>query len=341
MRDNVEHIPWVRKSSGRHLVSGRRIANAGLGWGVLLGLTVSVGVGFAAPPRMAVQAAPDQMSYLITENGQPVLRYNFGTVPVPEGVPAKYARGDYISPLYGPGGVVLTEDYPKDHLHHRGVWWSWPVTRWNNEVRDLWAVVGVWSRPVAIRRMEGGDSRAVLEAENVWKWDDKEAIVKEEVLICAFKAEPTGRFIDIEVRLTALVDGVAIGGSPHGGYGGFALRAAPTKEQQIVRHVDPPEATPRRSWLDYSGVFPGATEVVGVAIFEHPTNPGYPSELQAYPHLNCVMPAFPGEREVPIPKGQTLTLKHRLWVHPGRADEKSLAEVWRAYADSPQNASNK
>jgi hypothetical protein len=284
---------------------------------------------------MAVKADQAKTCYTITDNDRPVLRYNFGTVPAPKGTEPVYARGDYISPLYGPSGEVLTDDFPKDHPHHRGVWWSWPVTRWNSEVRDIWAVVGAWSRPVAIRRAEGGPACAILEAENVWKWGDKDPIVKEEVLIRAYKQETTGRFIDIDVRLTGLVDGVAIGGRPHGGYGGFAFRAAPTNQQQIVRHVDPPEAKPRRSWLDYSGLFSGAKEVVGVTILEHPTNPGYPSELQAYASINCVMPAFPGEREVPIPKGQTLTLKHRLWIHPGRADEKTLADIWSAYAKEP------
>jgi len=176
----------------------------------------------------------------------------------------------------------------------------------------------------------------VLEAENVWKWGDKTPIVREEVVIRAQPTAAAGRLIDVQVRLTGLEDGVAIGGRPHGGYGGFAYRAAPTKEQKIVRHVDPPGAKPRRSWLDYSGIFPGGKEVVGVAIFEHPTNPRYPSELLEYPTINCVMPAFPGEREVPIPKGETLTLKHRLWIHPGRADEKTLADVWSAYADPPK-----
>ncbi len=319
--------------------SGRRagrIANAVLPWVFLASLAVPVKPAWCEPPGMAVKADIAQGAYLITDSGRPVLRYNFGTVPPPEGTKPEYARGDYISPLFGPSGEVLTEDYPQDHPHHRGVWWSWPVTRWKEEVRDIWAVVGVWSRPVAVRRAEGGPTRAVLEVENVWKWGDKDPIVKEEVLICAHKEEPTGRFIDIEVRLTGLADGVAIGGRPKGGYGGFAFRAAPTKDQQIIRHVDPPEAKPRRSWLDYSGIFPGGKEVAGVTILEHPANPGYPSELQAYANINCVMPAFPGDREVPIPNGQTLLLKHRLWIHPGRADEKTLADVWTAYVNPPQ-----
>jgi len=287
-------------------------------------------------PSAVMKAGPEApQGCLLSDDKAAVLNYWFGAVAPPAGVDPKYARGDYIHPLYGPSGEVLTDDFPKDHPHHRGVWWSWPVTRWNNEVRDIWAVVGVWSRGGSLVKDDGpvfGEYRAV----NIWKWGDRDSIVFESVAIRSFRQAGLGRFVDIDIQLSGLQDGVAIGGRPHGGYGGFALRAAPTKEQKILRHVDPPGAKPRRSWLDYSGLFPGGTQVAGVAIFEHPSNPQYPSALLEYPTINCVMPAFPGEREVAIPKGQTLTLRHRLWIHPGRADEKTLADVWSAYANPPK-----
>jgi len=133
-----------------------------------------------------------------------------------------------------------------------------------------------------------------------------------------------------------LEEGVAIGGRPHAGYGGFGLRAAPAEQQKITLHWDPAGTQPRRSWIDYSGRFAGAGRTSGLAIFEHPSNPGYPSQLLQYPQLNYVMPAFPGQREVPLPRGQTLVLRHRLWIHPGIADAKTLGAVWASYAQPPQ-----
>jgi len=274
--------------------------------------------------------------FLFGQGDSPVLRYNHGTVPPPPGIDPKYARGDYIHPLYGLAGEVLTDDYPKDHPHHRGVSWSWPVTRWKNEVRDIWAVVGVWSRPVAVRSKREGPVLASLCVENVWKWGDQVPLVREMVVIQAFRQTATGRFVDIEVHLEGLEEGVAIGGRPHAGYGGFGLRAAPAEQQKITLHWDPAGTQPRRSWIDYSGRFAGAGRTSGLAIFEHPSNPGYPSQLLQYPQLNYVMPAFPGQREVPLPKGQTLVLRHRLWIHPGIADAKTLGAVWASYAQPPQ-----
>lgn len=289
-----------------------------------------------APAEMNVQADATKSYYDIGEGAQPVLRYNQGTVPVPAGIPTNYARGDYLMPLFGPGGELLTADYPPDHPHHRGIGWSWPVTRWGDEVRDIWAVVGVWARPVAMRRVEVGPVFALLDAENVWKWGDTNPIVREEVLIRAFRQTGGDRFVDVEVRLTALAERVAIGGRPHGGYGGFGLRAQPAQQRVITAFVDPPAAVPRRSWLDYSGVFAGGKGPAGLAIFESVNNPLYPSELKIYPELNYVMPAFPGEREVPLSCEKPLVLRHRLWIHTGMASESRLAEVWSGYANPPR-----
>lgn len=299
----------------------------------------------------------------VAEGALPVLRYNHGTVPPPPEIvahfeknrdhPLYYARGDYIHPLFGPDGQQLTDDYSLNHPHHRGVSWSWPVVRWKDEVRDLWAVRvlptqpgGIWARPVAIRRAAAGPVLAAIDAENVWKWADQQPIVREEVVIRAFRATQRHRFVDVEVRLTALAEGVAIGGRPGAGYGGFALRTFPAFEKrQIAMYIEPPEAAPRRAWFHLTGVFPGGKGPAGVAMFEHVTNLGYPNYPDPeglnrvpdqYPPWRCVLPSFPGAREVPLPKGESLVLKHRLWIHPGFSSKAELADAWATYAQPPE-----
>lgn len=290
----------------------------------------------AASRALRVRRDDAKGFYDVTDNGAPVLRYNQGTVPVPAGIPTRYARGDYLHPVYGLDGEVLTADYPKDHPHHRGISWSWPVTRWNDQVRDIWAVVGVWSRPASLPEVHAGPVLAQLEADNVWKWGDQTPLVREHVRLRVFHRGGTGRFVDVEIRLLALQEGVAIGGRPHAGYGGFGLRAAPATGQTITLHTEETGGTPRRSWLDYSGVFAGGKGVAGIAIFEHPTNPGYPNGLLKYPSLNYVMPAFPGPREVVLSRRKPLVLRHRLWIHAGVRTPAALAAAWAAYAQPPQ-----
>jgi hypothetical protein len=312
---------------------------------------------------LAVSLDQQRKAVDVTEGELPVLRYNQGTVPPPPAIiqhfekdrkpPLYYARGDYIHPVFGPDGEQLTDDYSMNHPHHRGVCWAWPVVRFKGEARDIWAVRvmptqpgGIWARPVSLDRIEAGPVLAAIDAENVWKWDDREPIVREDVTIRAFRQQNRCRFLDVHVRLTALVDDVSIGGRPKATYGGFNLRSFPEFDQRkIDMHIEPPEAKPRRAWFHLTGRFPGGKRLAGVAMLEHVTNPDYPSfpDPQTadrvpgqYPRWRTVQPAWPGDREVALERDKPLVLKYRLWIHPGLSNEATLRDVWASYANPPQ-----
>jgi methane monooxygenase PmoA-like len=309
--------------------------------------------------ELTARTDEDRLAVDVSEGSMPVLRYNQGTVPPPAEIvehfekqkkpPFFYARGDYIHPVYGPDGEELTDDYSMNHPHHRGICWAWPVVCWKGESRDIWAVRvlpeepgGVWARPVSLDRVEAGPVLALIEAENVWKWGDEDPIVQEFVTIRAFRGRDRCRFIDVDIRLVALVDDLSIGGRPSAGYGGFTFRTYPEFDQRkIDMHIDPASATPREAWFHLTGNFPGGKGAAGMALMEHVTNPDYPSYPDpqtsdripdAYPRWRTVQPAWPGDRKVPLAKGEPLVLKHRLWIHPGLSDDKTLSDVWAAYA---------
>ncbi|NQT14365.1 MAG: PmoA family protein, partial [Planctomycetes bacterium] len=298
----------------------------------------------------------------VSEDKQLVIRYNQGTVPPPPEIverfekqndpPLYYARGDYIHPVIGPDGESLTDDYSLNHPHHRGICWAWPVVRWKDEVRDIWAVRvlptqpgGVWARPVSLDRVVAGPVLAAIDAENVWKWGDRDAIVREDVSIRVFRGQNRCRFLDVQIRLAALVDDVSICCRPGGTYGGFNLRSFPEfDERRIDMHVEPREAKPRRAWFHLTGKFPGGKGLAGVAMFEHVTNPDYPSFPNPqnadrvpgeYPRWRSVQPAWPGDREVALKRGEPIVLDYRLWIHPGVSDEATLGAVWASYARPP------
>lgn len=167
--------------------------------------------------------------YTILDSGKPVLTYNYGIVPVPEGITGKYAvqRSNYIHPLYGPNGEVLTADYQKDHAHHRGIYWAWPEVAYKGELRDLHALQGLFARPVRMVRQEAGQDRALLETEHVWKWGDTEEIVRERATIAVAPAQNGLRVIDFQFHLEGLKPGVTIARRLQKHYGGLNVRLAP------------------------------------------------------------------------------------------------------------------
>jgi len=297
---------------------------------------LSLAVALAPAAEMTARHDKGTDSVHIAEGGAAVLVYRFGTVPVPANVKGrKYAeaRSDYIHPLHGPRGEVLTADYPEDHPHHRGVYWAWPEVYYKGGLRDIHALQGVFARPSRLLRAEGGPEVAVIEAESLWKWDDAEPIVKEVATIRAHAAGPEGgRFIDLDFRFTALADGVTVARRKQTLYGGLNLRSTLHGGQKIAHHSDPAGATPRRNFGQIVGVPAGGKQPVAIATLEHPANPDYPGEWMQYPKIAWLQPTFPTKgRKYPLSKDKPLVLRYRLWVRPDAATDSQLAAAWDAY----------
>ena len=286
---------------------------------------------------MTVRRADNDQYLDIFDGDKCVLRYNFRNVPVPKTAKGKYAvaRSDYIHPLYGPGGEMLTKDYSPEHPHHRGLYWAWPEVFYKSQKRDLHALQGVFARPDKIVSTAGGKDSATIAAASKWLWD-KEEIVAETAVITAHRADADGRrIIELKFEFTALVDGVSIARRGQKAYGGFNLRFSPRKDQEITKHTDPAGKRPRRAWAQIVGVPPKGKEPVAVGIFQHVENPHAPGDWVQYPNLNWLQPTFPSKGvKYELVKGKKLTLRFGLCIQNGKMTDKQLAEQWK-YINRP------
>ena len=296
----------------------------------------------AARAVMRVFEDPHSGQIEVAEGKQPVLRYNYRTVEPPQGLldkvhagARKYARArsDYLHPLYGPDGEQLTADWSPDHPHHRGIYWAWPEVDYRGQRGDLHALQRVFARPTGKIELHGGADFALIEAENLWKWEDKTPIVREVAIIRTQRAGEHGWYVDLSLRFTALEHDVAIARRGTDKYGGLSIRLAPVAGHRVMLHTDPPDAAPRRNWADSVGVRPGGQGPVGLAVFQRSTNPGYPGQWIQYPQLPWFQPTFPaaGTRYV-LKKDRPLVLKYRLWIRRGAAvSPEEYARRWDGY----------
>ena len=71
-----------------------------------------------------------------------------------------YPRANYVHPLYGLNGEVLTEEFPEDHFHHRGIFWSLHQLYVNNKrIADRWFCEGIKRVVDSITTLELAHSR--------------------------------------------------------------------------------------------------------------------------------------------------------------------------------------
>lgn len=82
-------------------------------------------------------------------------------------------------------------------------------------------------------------------------------------------------------------------------------------------------------WLACHGPRGGTTE--GLAIFQHPSNPGYPARwfTRDYGFMSPTSMYWPeNDRSTKLQKGETLTLRYRVLVYSGKPD---LAPLFKAF----------
>ncbi|MBM3812011.1 MAG: hypothetical protein FJW20_10305 [Acidimicrobiia bacterium] len=221
----------------------------------------------------------------LLENGSPVLSYNAG-VQLAAGAPDDRARCCYIHPVWSPAGVVVTDDFPADHYHHRGLFWAWPQIVVDGKRLDSWMLRGVAPAFVKLHKAEGAE----LQVENAWMMGDRK-LLREMVTIRHLK---TGHF-RLELELTPLVDLKLVGAPEAGkGYGGLSTRFA-AREGTAMRssegEVRKDEDLTPHAWAEFEATYQGRR--ARLRITPDPSNPGEPNPwcLRFYGFLGSSWPA--------------------------------------------------
>ena len=275
---------------------------------------------------------------LFSESQRPVLFYQ----ETPKALDGKYRRANYVHPVYGLDGETMTQDFPEDHPHHRGVFWAWHQLLVNQlRAGDPWDTTDFLAVVRSAEVTDEGPVFAALKVNVLWtssRYQDSagqpQPIVEENLTIRVFRSSQEGQCLDFEIALKPLVTGLRLGGSENSrGYSGFTVRVRPPREGVIDDSIGIlvqdriGEASP---WADYHGRFGEADEVSGLAILSHPSLPQFPPKwvLRYYGMINV---AYPGRDSVPIPQNSLLMLRHRIVVHRGTQAQARIPEHQKIY----------
>jgi hypothetical protein len=305
---------------------------------------------------MMANLDPNSGQVHVEEGGKKVLQYNYQTIyekdvvrdageTLEQHVRAErdtfvtasiYAvpRSNYIHPLYGLDGEMLTRDWPVGgHPHHRAIFWAWPEVEVGSEGGDIYALQRIFARPTGKIKLTSGPVFSRIIAENLWMWEDREPIVREFAVINVYRATEKTRVIDLTIKLDALKDSITIATRNTDSYGGLNMRMQTPEEQKIAYFSDVDDSNPLRSWSDFNGIFKGNESASGLMVLQHRDNPEYPGSWVEYPNLAWVQPTFPtnGTR-YPLDRSQSLILRYRLVVHAGGEPDRITSEKrWDAF----------
>lgn len=316
---------------------------------LLLGLLACIPAMHAE--TVAVERDGDKIAVEI--GGQPFTSFYFGAdAPKP-----------YLHPLRAPDGSVVTRSYPMDevageqtdHPHHRGVWFSHGEVNgfdfWANEVSQRKRGRKGTIALNQIEAVESGANRGLIRASFNWLDTSGKALLAESRSM-TFERIGQDNVVSFDITLTALVDSVHFGDTKEGT---FAIRMATELEEQHLRakgiartgkitNADgkSTEANTwgkRSPWIDYAGTLQG--KPMGVAIFDHPSNPKFPTYWHVRGYGLFAANIF-GEHDfyadesrdgsITLAKGKTLRFRYRVVVHPGRTAEANIEGKYKAWS---------
>jgi len=301
-------------------------------------LALAGGIAMAASADFAFEDNGAALTLL--DDGQKVLVYNYGPVEPPEKVPERYRRACYIHPLYGLDGEVMTDDFPRDHFHHRGVYWAWPKTTIGDKPADVWACTGIYQRHEAWTAKEAGPGQAVIGTRNFWSYQDAPEVPvgREEVVYTIHAATENARSIDVAFKFTNVTEEVVTFlGATGKGYGGFNFRPPVTRKPHVFTTKD---GLQKRDVLEYDTPWadmtsrPKSGPVSGAAVFQHPGNPGYPHHGWIFRHYSFLGVCWPHVETRALQPGESFELRYRLYVHRGTAQEAGVPDAFAHYAAS-------
>jgi hypothetical protein len=275
----------------------------------------------------------------IPVDGKPFTTFHYG----------KDAGKPFLAPLRSASGKIVTRGFPmemiqgesRDHLHHRGLWFTYDdvngVKFWENDPSYTKPRMG----RVTVRSAGWNAGAGRLDAEMVWRDPDNKPLLTEE-RVMLFPSDPAVRIIDVRVTLAA-EDDVTLGDTKEGA---FAIRLAENFTERRGGKITNSDGKvkmvntwgKRARWVDYSGEVDG--EQLGVAIFDHPSNPNSPTYWHVRDYglfslnpfgQNAFDPSAP-ERKTKLAKGQKLAYHWRVVIHPGDAGSGGVEKLYQAFA---------
>jgi hypothetical protein len=250
----------------------------------------------------------------------------------------------YLHPVNGPGGgPVLTQDRPTDHPWQHGVFTGLHEVNgldfWHEHRKPL-AERGV-IRLERIADLQSDGATVSWRAISQWSNARGERQLTETQAWAVRRGDASYYKLDLLWTLRGVGE-VAIGRYD---YGGLAVRPVthPQREHLNAEGLAGAATSEAPSpWCDVSAPYDGsrawtgedklAGSWYGIALFDHPQNPTYPTPWRVDSHgLINPCPSLAGDWS--IGAGEEVSFVYRLIVHAGRADPDLLARLHEEFAE--------
>ena len=241
----------------------------------------------------------------------------------------------FFYPVNGPvSGGSVTSMRNGEYPHHSSLFFGCDLVNGGNywqEGLERGRIISVNAEIIK----QGGDT-VIITDECIWSRPGAISPVKDIRTIIITSPSATVSQIDVEINMEMLID-VTIKKTNHSLFsarmaadlsvknGGTMINAEGVKSEKDTFGKNSP-------WMDFYGKRGDAIE--GLAIFQHPSNPWYPSPwfTRDYGFMSPTPMYWPENgTETIMKKGTVLNLRYRVLVHSGTSTEANIAGEFERY----------
>lgn len=291
------------------------------------------------------QSTPDQIK--IDIDGKPYTTFYL----------AVDGQKPYIWPLSTADGLVVTRNFPmekiagetKDHPHHRGLFFA----HGNINGFDFWETEPSRSptdrkkssmKLIQVKEMKGGPHSGTIVAVFEGRDPDGNPLMTETRTV-TFHADAKLRVIDYGITIDPIVPKLTFGDTKEGTFGIRLADSITEDAGKGGRMVNAQGAATeknvwgkRSEWVDYDGPVDGKT--VGVAIFDTPSNPRYPTYWHSRAYgleaanpfgLHDFLNNQAHDGDMVVEKGSPVRFQYRVVIHDGDTAAADISGLYKQY----------
>jgi hypothetical protein len=253
-------------------------------------------------------------------------------------------------PLSSTDGTLFTDFRPEDHPWHRGLWFSW---KYINGV-NYWEENRKTGKAAGETRIVGFDSR-ITETDTIHfeldieygPADNNEVILTEQRHIVVSPPQEDGAYtidwsatykaVGSDVELDRTPPPGAPNGKAWGGYAGWSVRMNKDVHAGVFLNSEGEEGADRHParWQLFKAPDQGC-----LLLMDHPQNLNYPVKWYIAPKMPYFSPALIHDHPHRLQKGQTLSLRYRLVVAPGKMTLARAEKWWESWTGNPTPDAN-
>lgn len=269
----------------------------------------------------------------LSADGREILSYQAGHVPSPDPAAPWYGRSGFIHPVRTPGGHVVTNDFPHDHLHQHGIMIAWTSAVVDGKKIDLWNSHKKEGHVEHVETISSSPDRIVVKLRHVNDTVDPPQVILNETWELIRVEHPTMHVFDLVSTQVSDLEGALPIARNH--YGSLCVRG--TKAWRKGGRFLTSEGKGRADgdqvpakWVAMSGKV--GESMCGLACLGHPNNFRAPQAARLHPEFPYFSFAPMATGDFVIAAGKPYVSHFRFAAYDGETDPAALDSLWEDFA---------